>query len=133
MLLVKELWIIATNGDPKRAIKDYGYRFGAIETIFKSQKSNGFYLENTVNCTLEYFTCMYTMACLATLFLTLIGSDYTKNSKSYKNVKITTHKKSNNVKTRISSLFNTDLTLFNLAFESSRYIRIPYSFTLYDL
>ena len=41
--------------------------------------------------------------------------------------------KSNNIKTRISSLFNTGLTLFNLAFESSRYIRIPYSFTLYDL
>lgn len=31
---VKEPWIIITNGDPKRAIKDYGYRFGAIESIF---------------------------------------------------------------------------------------------------
>lgn len=39
---VKEPWIIATNGDTKRAIKDYGYRYGAIETVFKNQKSNGF-------------------------------------------------------------------------------------------
>ena len=35
-------------------------------------------------------------------------------------------------KIRILSLFNTGLTLFNRAFESLRYIRIPYSFILYD-
>ena len=35
---VKEPWIIATNGDTKRAIKDYGYRFGGIETVFKKAK-----------------------------------------------------------------------------------------------
>lgn len=27
---VSESWIIATNGDVKRTIKDYGYRFGGI-------------------------------------------------------------------------------------------------------
>ena len=46
-------WILATNGDYKRAIKDYSYRFGGIETVFKNQKSNGFYIENTVNCSLR--------------------------------------------------------------------------------
>ena len=35
---VSEPWIIITNGDPKRAIKDYGYRFGGIESVFKNQK-----------------------------------------------------------------------------------------------
>lgn len=37
-------WILATNGDVKRAVKDYSYRFGGIESVFKNQKSNGFYL-----------------------------------------------------------------------------------------
>ena len=30
------LWIIATNGDSRKAIKDYSYRFGAIEAVFKN-------------------------------------------------------------------------------------------------
>lgn len=76
---------------------------------------------------------MYAMACLTIPFLTLIGYDYTKNSKLYKNVKFITHEKYNNIKTRISSLFNTVLTLFDLAFETSCYIKIRYYFLLYDL
>ena len=31
-----EPWILATNKNPTRAIKDYGYRFGDIESIFKN-------------------------------------------------------------------------------------------------
>ena len=58
-------WIIVTNGDPKRAIKDYGYRFGGVETVFKAQKSNGLNLECTCNASEKYFTTMYTMACFA--------------------------------------------------------------------
>ena len=127
-----EPWIIATNGDPDKAIRDYNKRFGAVECVFKNQKSNGFYIENTVNCSLKYFETMYTMACFTTLYLTILGSDFTKNSKCYKNVKIKTHTTSHGKKTRILSLFNTGLTLFNRAFESLRYIRIPYSFILYD-
>ena len=67
---VNEPWIIVTNGDPTNAIKEYGYRYGGIETIFKNQKSNGFYLESTVNASLKYFTCEYMMASLGVLFLT---------------------------------------------------------------
>ena len=130
---VESPWIIITNGDSKRAIKDYGYRFGAIECVFKNQKSNGFYLESTVNASLKYFETMYTMACFALLFCTILGADYSKNSKCYKNVKITTHKYFNGVKKRVMSLFNTGLTLFHLAFNSLRYIRIPYHFKLYDI
>lgn len=129
---VKEPWIIATNGYTKRAIKDYGYRFGGIETVFKNQKSNGFYLESTVKADIKYFESMYTMACFSVLFLTIFGTDYTKNSKCYKSIKLTTHKKIKGVKTRVMSFFNVGLTLFNKAIDSLKYIRIPYTLKLYD-
>ena len=64
-------WILATNGDSRRAIKDYSYRFGGIETVFKNQKSNGFYIENTVNCSLKYFQSMYYFFVLVFYFLPL--------------------------------------------------------------
>lgn len=130
---IPDPWIIVTNGDPKRAIKDYGYRFGAIESVFKNQKSNGFYLENTVNASLKYFQSMYCITCFATLFLTILGSDFTKNSACYKNSKIITQKSSKDrSKKRVLSLFNTGLTLFHRAYNSPRYIRLPISFILYD-
>lgn len=131
---VEEPWIIATNGKPERAVKDYNYRFGSIEHVFKSQKSNGFYLEDIINCSERYFTCMYTMLCFAQTFLTILGADFTKNSKCYKNVKITTHKKNKNgKKIRTMSLFSIGLTLFNRAYNSLCYIRIPFNFILYDV
>ncbi len=131
---VKESWLIVTNASPKRAIKDYGYRFGAIETVFKNQKSNGFYLENTVNASLKYFETEYMMSCLGVLFLTILGADYSKNKHSYKMVNIVTHTKDNRgVLKRVVSLFNTGLTLFKKAFNSSIYIRIPFRFILYDI
>ena len=80
---------------------------------------------------------MYTLVCFSTLFLTILGADYSKNKSCYKSVKITTHKyfikNGTRIKKRVMSLFNTGLTLFHLAFQSSRYIRIPFSFTLYDI
>ena len=134
---VSEPWIIVTNGSTRRAIKDYGYRFGSIESVFKNQKSNGFYIESVVKADLDYFTSMYTLVCFSTLYLTILGADYSKNSSCYKTVKITTHKyfieNGIRVKKRVMSLFNTGLTLFHLAFNSSRYIRLPFSFTLYDI
>lgn len=130
---ISDPWFIATNADPKRAIKDYAYRFGGIESLFKNQKSNGFYLEAVSNYSLKSFSSMYSILCFSTLFLTILGTDFAKNTKCYKNVKITTHKTyKNNVKKRVMSLFNTGLTLFHLAFNSPRYIRIPFHFILYD-
>ncbi len=35
-------WYLLTNDDPTRAVRNYSYRFGSIEFIFKSQKSNRF-------------------------------------------------------------------------------------------
>lgn len=130
---VTEPWVIATNASPTRAIRDYGYRFGAIECLFKNQKSNGFYIESTVNASLKYFESMYALTCFSTLFLTILGADFSRNSKCYKNIRITTHKKINGTRKRVLSLFNTGLTLFNLAFNSSRYIRIPFNLILYDI
>ena len=130
-------WIIVTNVDPKFAIKYYSYRFGSIEMIFKAQKSNGFYLEKVSNASLDSFTTMYTCVCTCVLYLTILGADFSKNTKCYKNVKITTHKNYNvngkKVKRRVMSLFNVGLTLFKLAFNSPVYIRIPVTFTLYDV
>ncbi len=80
---------------------------------------------------------MYTMICTCILYLTILGADYSKNTKCYKNVKIETHKTYNiggkKVKKIIISLFNAGLTLFKLAFNSMIYIRIPVSFKLYDI
>lgn len=134
---VSEPWIIVTNGSTSRAIKDYGYRFGSIESVFKNQKSNGFYIESTVNASLDYFSSMYSLVCFSTLFLTILGADYSKNSKCYKSIKLTTHKyfleNGTRVRKRVMSLFHAGLTLFLLAFNSSKYIRLPFSFTLYDI
>ena len=83
---------------------------------------------------LKYFEGMYTIACFTTLFLTIVGADYTKNSKCYKNEKLVTHKIfKDGSKKRVMSLFNIGLTLFKRAYNSTKYIRIPFSFVLYDL
>ena len=71
-------WILVANGNSKRTIKDYSYRFGGIESVFKNQKSNGFYLENTVNCSLDYFKSMCCFACIVVLYLTILKSNYSK-------------------------------------------------------
>ena len=121
-------WIIATNGNPKFAIKHYSKRFGSIETIFKNQKSNGFYLEDICTSSLTSFTNLYSLVCFSILFLTIIGADFTKNTKCYRNVKITTHKTyKEKGKVRVMSLFNIGLTLFKLAINSRKYIRIPFN------
>ena len=133
----KDPWIIATNGDTSKAIKSYSYRFGSIEHLFKAQKSNGFNLEKISNSNLKSFETMYTCICTCNLYMTILGIDYSKNTRCYKNIKIETHKtyiiNNKRIKKRIMSLFNIGLTLFKLAFNSPIYIRIPISFKLYDI
>ena len=127
-------WILATNGDYKHTIIDYGYRYGGVETLFKNQKSNGFYIEAVNNATEKSFTTMYTLVCTAVLFLTILGCEYSKNTKTYKNTKIETHKNyKDKGKIRVMSLFQTGLTLFKLAINSFKYIYIPVRFILYDI
>ena len=80
---------------------------------------------------------MYTCVCVCVLYSTILGADYSKNSKCYKNVEIETHKNYNvngkKVRKRTMSLFNTGLTLFSMAYNSLSYIRIPFTFKLYDV
>ena len=76
---------------------------------------------------------MYMVGCLAVLFLTILGADYSRNSRCYKNKPIETHTIVNGKKVRIMSLFNTGLTLFQLAFNSPVYLRVPFNFILYDI
>ena len=127
-------WILATNGDYKHTIIDYGYRYGGVETLFKNQKSNGFYIEAVNNATEKSFSTMYTLVCTYILFLTILGCEYSKNTKTYKNTKIETHKNyKDKGKIRVMSLFQTGLTLFKLAINSFKYIYIPIRFILYDI
>lgn len=132
----QEPYFILTNGNTRDAIKHYSYRFGSIETIFKNQKSNGFYLESTKMRNLHAFSTLFGLVCVAILWLSILGSDYCKNKSHHKNYfKIRYSKKNpDNSKTkRIISLFNTGLIYFNLLFNSSRSTTIKCNFILYDI
>ena len=77
---------------------------------------------------------MYTMAYTVILFPTIIGADYSKNTKCYKNEKIVTHKVyKDKVKVRVMSLYKIGLTLFHRDINSTKYIRLPIKFILYDI
>ena len=133
-LNTKDPWIIVTNKDVEHAIQNYSHRFGSIECVFKNQKSNGLYLEAINNASEKAYNTMYTMACTVVLFLTIIGADYSKNTKCYKNEKIVTHKVyKDKGKVRVMSLFKIGLTLFYRAVNSTKYIRLPIRFILYDI
>ena len=71
------------------------------------------------------------MACTVVLFLTILGTEYSKNTKCYKNEKIVTYKDKGKV--RVMSLFKTGLTIFHRAINSTKYIRLPIRFILYDM
>ena len=78
-----EPWYLITNDDTSRAVRNYSYRFGSIESIFKSQKSNGFRLESTTTQKIEHFISLFTVMCIALVWLTIIGADYVKNKNHY--------------------------------------------------
>ena len=35
-----DAWYLVTNDNPSHAVRNYSYRFGSVECIFKSQKTN---------------------------------------------------------------------------------------------
>lgn len=130
----KESWLLITNDNPKLAKCYYGYRFGSIEFLFKSQKTNGFYLEKTGIKKIHAFENLYSLICIANLYLTCLGTDISKNSRCYKNLGLTITRKMPNStrKYRVISLFRAGITLFKMAINSITYIRLPITFTLYD-
>lgn len=130
----QEVFYILTNGDVKEAIKNYSYRFGSIEFIFKNQKSNGFYLESTKMRNIQAFSTMFGLMSVALLWLTLIGVEYSKDGSIYqKYIKIRYYKKNEEKTKRIFSLFNTGLLYFNLIFNSNKKAKIKCNFILYEL
>ena len=126
-------WFLITNDNTSRAVRNYSYRFGSIECIFKSQKSNGFRLESTNTQKIEHFISLYTVMCIALVWLTIIGSDYVKNKHHY-HIKIRdTRKHRDNSTSRLFSLFNLGLTIFNLCYYNSIDFILKFDFVLYDL
>ena len=45
---------------------------------FQKSKSNGLYLEAINNASEKAYNTMYTMACTVVLFLTILGTEYSK-------------------------------------------------------
>ncbi len=120
--------------DPKRALKDYAYRFGSIETSFKNDKTNGFYLETTHVKNLKVFTTLYGIVSIAKAWLTILGSDYQKNSHHYrKHLDIKYSKKIKSKHLKILSLFNLGLTIFNKVYEVFTNFVLKFNFKLYDV
>lgn len=128
-----EPWYLVTNDDTSRAIKSYSYRFGSIETIFKSQKSNGFRLESTNTQKIEHFISLFTIMCVALVWLTIIGADYVKNKHHYSLKIRDTRKHKDNTSSRLFSLFNLGLTIFNLCYYNTVNFVLKFNFVLYDI
>lgn len=128
-----DVWYLVTNDDTSRAIKNYSYRFGSIESIFKSQKSNGFRLESTNTQKIEHFISLFTVMCIALVWLTIIGSDYSRNKHNYhlKIRDIQTHTKA--PPSRRFSLFNLGLTIFNRCYYNNVDFVLKFNFVLYDI
>lgn len=128
-----ESWYLVTNDNTSRAVRNYSYRFGSIETIFKSQKTNGFRLESTNTQKIEHFISLFTVMCIALIWLTIIGADYSKNKNNYR-IKIRDtriSKDSNHI--RVISLFSVGLILFNLCYYNYIDFFLKFNFILYDI
>ena len=129
----KEAIYVLTNGNVEEGIKNYSYRFGSIESIFKNQKSNGFRLESTKMKNVQSFKTMFGLMCVALLWLTILGAEYTaKEGKDRNYIKIKIYKKKDKSK-RILSLFNTGLIYFNLCFNSYGIPKLRCDFILYEV
>lgn len=126
-------WFILSNVEPNKALREYAHRFGAIEMLFKSQKTNGFNLEKTKTRNLHAYENLYSLVCFAGLWLTIIGADYTKNYNHVKdklNITFVKYTK-NNKPIRILSLFNLGLTIFKKCYNSYINYKIKCNMQLY--
>ena len=128
-----DIWYLVTNDDTRYATKNYSYRFGSIECIFKSQKSNGFRLESTNTRKIEHFISLFTVMCVALVWLTIIGVDYSKNKHSYSLKIRDTRKHRNNTISRLFSYFNLGLTIFNKCYYNTLDFKLKFDFVLYDV
>lgn len=127
----EEAIYVLTNGKVEEGIKNYSYRFGTIECIFKNQKSNGFRLESTKMKNIQSFKTMFGIMCVALVWLIILGVEYTVKKEKNK-IKIKIYKKKDKGK-RIISLFNTGLMYFNLCLNSNQVPKIRCNFLLYEI
>lgn len=127
----EEAIYILTNGKVEEGIKNYSYRYGSIECIFKNQKSNGFRLESTKMKNIQSFKTMFGIMCVALVWLIILGVEYTVKKEKNK-IKIKIYKKKDKGK-RIISLFNTGLMYFNLCLNSYQVPKIRCNFLLYEI
>lgn len=127
----EEAIYVLTNGKVEEGIKNYSYRFGSIECIFKNQKSNGFRLESTKMKNIQSFKTMFGIMCVALIWLIILGVEYTVKKEKNK-IKIKIYKKKDKGK-RIISLFNTGLMYFNLCLNSYQVPKIRCNFLLYEI
>lgn len=135
-----ENWYIITNLPPKIAIRKYKKRFASIELFFKNQKTNGFYLEATKTKNLHAMETLYGVACIAHVWLTILGVDYIKNYNHKKHIinipfnKHETKEKNGKVTTktiRTISSFKLGLSLFKRTYFSHFYYHLKCNFKLY--
>ena len=119
-------YVLHTNGNTKVFYKPTYEKHKIWSTIsnLPCQKHNSKSFEN-----------LYSITCFAVLFLTIYGTYYEKNKyKVFRNCNLkTSYQKSDKSRARYMSLFNTGLTFFKLAINSSIYISIPYTLKLYDI
>lgn len=128
-----DIWYLVTNDNTSYATKNYSYHFGSIECIFKSQKSNDFRLESTNTKLVEHFISLFTVMCVALTWLSIIGSDYTRNKKGY-HIKVRdVHQRKGKKPTRHYSIFNLGLTIFNLCYYNYVNFTLKFNFVLYDI
>ena len=116
-----------------KALREYAHRFGAIEFLFKSQKTNGFNLEKTKTRNLHAYENLYSLVCFCCVWLSIIGIDYTKNYTHVKNklnIRFVKRTK-NNKPIRILSMFNLGLTIFRRCLNSYIDYRIKCNMQLY--
>ena len=126
-------WFILSNIVPNQALREYAHRFGAIEFLFKSQKTNGFNLEKTKTRNLHAYENLYSLVCFCCVWLSIIGIDYTKNYTHVKNklnIRFVKRTK-NNKPIRILSMFNLGLTIFRRCLNSYIDYRIKCNMQLY--
>lgn len=121
----KDCWHILTNWKSEEAIESYNYRFGMIEFVFKNGKSNGFYLESTKMRNIRAFTTMFGVMCIALIWITILGVNYSNTEEKKRRIKIKDKRRMG----RIFSYFNTGLMYFNILY-NTKIEKISCSFVL---